>query len=540
MNNLDWALLYKRRGINVVPIAPGGKIPLIKEWEDRQVTEEEIHGWWKQWPDADLGIVTGPVSNLLVLDIDEGGSTALAKKPIPPTWAVKTKRGIHYYFRFPEELKDMPTTKRGIYPGVDVRGRGGQVLAPPSRLGHPTPSYFWMKDMSGPLAPAPDWLVKLLMADSYDTDNLGDLHAGAGKGQRHDALVSLVAGLFNQGFTEPQIVPKVEEWNSKNRPPYTAERLAHDLNGIMHYFTTGRYLTRKQREYKQIAATAEDTSHVESPAVAVDDYFKHLEAVALQPEPEMKFGFTKLDEVAWGIERKEIIVVGAGPGVGKTNLLMNVAVNLGQQSKRVLYFSTEMDRNKIYHRYFSMATGVPHRNIKTGQMLPDQKARLNSYKDEFRRTGFHVSKAHAPDIHMVRSACEKYEPDVLMFDYIQHIKVSTGESRRLEIMEFMMGLKEMSKDLNMATLCASQFNRPGKDLKTGKIRPFTVYDFAESSNIEKEASIAMIVQKPDDSPDVMIPVQIDVVKNRDDSMPTFTLMFDKRTARFYEEILDEF
>lgn len=555
MNKVDWALLYMRRGLNVMPLRgkyvkaveleakkEEAKRPLLETWERYQthrVTEQEVRAWWETWPDADIGIITGPVSGRFVLDVDEEkGQRSLQGKIVPTTQTVKTKRGFHYHFSWNSSLIGLATTKKKIYPGLDIRGEGGYVVAPPS-TGVAAPPYVWLRDLTTPLAQIPEWLVKLVKAETYDTDNLGDLNAGATRGNRHDTLVRLVSGFFNQGFTEPEIIPLVEEWNTKNSPPLTTERLANDLKGILHYFRTGKYLTPKQRDYQRITDTAEDTSHVESAAVAVDDYFKHLEAASERKEPEMKFGWKKLDEVAWGIERKELIVVGAGPGVGKTNLLMNVAQNLGEQKKKVLYFSTEMERNKIYNRYFALATGVPHRAIKTGQLDKEQKARLATYKETFRQLGFHTSKAHAPDSHMVRIAAEKYEPDVLIFDYIQHIKISS-DNRRLEIVGFMMDLKELAKDLNMAVICASQFNRPMRDLKSGTIRPFTIYDFAESSNIEKEASIAFILQKPAESPDVIIPVQVDLVKNRDDVGPSFQLWFDKRTAKFHEEILDEF
>lgn len=539
MEHLDWALLYQKRGLSVVPVMPGEKFPIIKNWEDREVSEQEVRSWWKAWPTADIGIVTGPATGLLVLDIDEGGSTALTNKPIPPTWTVKTRRGRHYYFKFPKELADVATTKRGIYPGIDTRGRGGQVLAPPSKLGASAPSYAWISDINSvPLADAPSWLVKHLLADTYDTSKLGDMNAGATKGNRHGTLVKLVSGWFNQGMTEPEIIPLADDWNAKNNPPMTAERLKNDLDGILHYFRTGRYLSKRQREYAHVAATAENMTDIESTATSVDDYFNKLETLGERKEPEMKFGWSKLDEVTWGIERKELTVLGAGPGVGKTNLLMNISVNLGVQGKNVLYFSTEMDRDKIYHRYFALVTGVSHRNIKTGQLTKEQKDILYAHKDVVKNRGFHMSTAHRPDLTMVRTRAEKMMPDVLIFDYIQHIK-NSSDNRRLEIAEFTMGLKELAKDLNMALICASQFNRPMRDLKSGSVRPFTIYDFAESSNIEKEASIALILQKPEETLDTVIPVKLDIVKNRDDSTPTLTLMFDKRTAKFTEQ-LDEF
>jgi Fe2+ or Zn2+ uptake regulation protein len=147
MNNyLNHALRYCDLGFSVIPIIPGKKKPMIK-WEPYQTQRadrNQIESWWQQWPNANVGIVTGEVSDLFVVDIDtdEGQSNLLEygfESIVNPT--VKTPRGgQHIYFKYPKG-HDI-TIGAGVIKGTDFRGNRGYVLAPPSVNGNGQP-YAW-------------------------------------------------------------------------------------------------------------------------------------------------------------------------------------------------------------------------------------------------------------------------------------------------------------------------------------------------------------------------------------------------------------
>src|SRR5512135_3788901 len=81
------ALAYAHRGWSVLPIKPRGKTPLLDTWQQNQhtiATDYEIHEWFRQWPDANIGIITGRVSGLVVLDVDgDVGRASITGKAIP-------------------------------------------------------------------------------------------------------------------------------------------------------------------------------------------------------------------------------------------------------------------------------------------------------------------------------------------------------------------------------------------------------------------------------------------------------------------------
>lgn len=145
--NLDAALEYLDQGWAVIPIIPGAKKPPVP-WgayvdELRLPTEEDVTKWWTKWPDANIAVVTGPLSGLVVVDCDnEEARLAAEEAGLTRTpFTVETKKGFHYYFQYPrgkEWIKNrVGSTSNGEeWPkvaGLDLRGSKGYVLAPPSK-----------------------------------------------------------------------------------------------------------------------------------------------------------------------------------------------------------------------------------------------------------------------------------------------------------------------------------------------------------------------------------------------------------------------
>lgn len=118
---------------SVIPLLPNKK-PLIKweEYQTRKPTEEEVERWWVKYPDSMIGIVTGKISNLAVIDVDSKDENDIPSafggyKDIP---TVSTPRGFHFYFRYQDGITN--TVNIGGKK-IDIRGEGGYVVAPPSR-----------------------------------------------------------------------------------------------------------------------------------------------------------------------------------------------------------------------------------------------------------------------------------------------------------------------------------------------------------------------------------------------------------------------
>ena len=128
------ALGYQKRGMSVIPLKPEDKRPLLSSWKDYQRKHlgiADLKGFWKEAPEANIGIVTGAISGITVVDVDgDEGKESLSKAGIrlPETYTVKTPNGWHYYYKYNNLFK----TGAGFLNHVDVRNDAGYVVAPPS------------------------------------------------------------------------------------------------------------------------------------------------------------------------------------------------------------------------------------------------------------------------------------------------------------------------------------------------------------------------------------------------------------------------
>lgn len=138
-----WALRYAELGLSVFPVRARTKTPFIKDWPNRATTDPaRIREMWTRFPKAGIGIATGSLSGLVVIDLDtkngqdgpENWRRYLAQQGIdlPATVTVRTRSGgRHLYYAVPEGA-DFRNSAGTVAEGVDVRGTGGYVVAPPT------------------------------------------------------------------------------------------------------------------------------------------------------------------------------------------------------------------------------------------------------------------------------------------------------------------------------------------------------------------------------------------------------------------------
>ena len=169
-STIEAALAYAAAGWPVLPVAAHGKHPLAHHGvHDASVDAARIRRWWSRWPDAGVGIATGAGSGLAVLDVDvkAGGRVSLvglrSGRTLPFTLLAHTGGGgFHLYYRQPDGLRVPNTVGRlpnvdGPLPGIDLRGDGGYVVAPPSVHASGRP-YRWASRQPDEPAPLPRWL----------------------------------------------------------------------------------------------------------------------------------------------------------------------------------------------------------------------------------------------------------------------------------------------------------------------------------------------------------------------------------------------
>jgi putative DNA primase/helicase len=252
MEKLETALAYAERGWKVLPVhypvegrcscpkecASPAKHPLsLHGVKDATLDPQVISNWWQSFPEANIGIATG--QPLLVVDIDprHNGLQSFEELThifgrLPYTLLVRTGGGgYHYYLEVDKDLKG--TVALGGFEGVDVRARGGYVIAPPS-LHMSGRSYFFTRD-DVPIAQAPSWLEELLTPPERPVEGSykGDKTAAdwlewaidrARVGNRNQLGFILACRLRDSGLTRDEALMAMMEYVARTPPgdhPYT-------------------------------------------------------------------------------------------------------------------------------------------------------------------------------------------------------------------------------------------------------------------------------------------------------------------------------
>ena len=236
------ALQYAARGWHVLPLRPAGKQPLTRHGcQEATADAAAIVAWWRRWPQANVGIACGP-SGLVVIDLDrdKGGLEAWADLrrryafDDATVMALTGGGGMHLYYRAPADLPIGNSAGR-LGPGIDVRGSGGYVVAPPSR--HPSGRpYTWdvgFHPDETAIAPLPPPLTQLLAAPVKGHAETATPASSIPEGRRNAALASLAGSMRRRGMSREAIVAALTVTNRERcqppLPPAEVERIARSV-----------------------------------------------------------------------------------------------------------------------------------------------------------------------------------------------------------------------------------------------------------------------------------------------------------------------
>lgn len=241
------ALALADRGWPLCPVKPDKSPRTLHGLKDATTNRSAVRNWLAMWPDSGIAIRTGTTSGLVVLDIDpaHGGDDTLHQLErehgaLPETVECATGGGgRHLYFKHPGGTVRNSTGKLGR--GLDVRGDGGYVVAPPS----PHPSgrrYEWdCPPDETPLSDMPAWILAGIREESSPPCGrvpaqtwVGMIRDGLPEGERNTGLTRLVGHLLARDV-DPRVVLEIAHLvNDRSRPPLSArevDRLADSIAG---------------------------------------------------------------------------------------------------------------------------------------------------------------------------------------------------------------------------------------------------------------------------------------------------------------------
>ena len=230
---LEWAEFYLDYGFSVIPVRPNEKAPAVpwKEYQDRKPTKRELAKWFSKG-DNNIGIVTGEISGLAVVDIDSEGGLEYAKHHgFPDTPSVQTGKGRHLYYKYPAENEVRNFQKRDDLDGIDLRGEGGYVVAPPS-LHSSGKRYEWIKSKGLNDLSLSKEFPDIVLAKKTKKNTINELLRGVSEGKRNDSLFRTICIMKAKGADYDICLDIAHAMNSRNQPPLPNDEIERTVTGI--------------------------------------------------------------------------------------------------------------------------------------------------------------------------------------------------------------------------------------------------------------------------------------------------------------------
>ena len=240
------------------------------------------------------------------------------------------------------------------------------------------------------------------------------------------------------------------------------------------------------------------------------------------PIPGLPTGFRDIDRRILGLNRGDFALIAARPGMGKTSLGLNIALNAAKRSgKTVAVFSLEMSREQVVTRLLSAEALVPLGNLLTGNLTSEEWQRLTRACSTV--SGTHIYINDNPSLTVAEmSAQSRRLPDLglVVIDYLQLMQGSgsghnwAGESRVQAVSDISRMMKIMAKELNVPLLCLSQLSRANEQRQDKRPQ---LSDLRESGSIEQDADVVMGIYREGyysqecENPNL---TEISVLKNR--------------------------
>lgn len=257
----------------------------------------------------------------------------------------------------------------------------------------------------------------------------------------------------------------------------------------------------------------------------------HKQAGGLRGVPT---GFNDLNNVLAGMQRSNLLILAARPGVGKTSLALNIAQSAAVQNKvPVGFFSLEMSQEELVDRLLVAQADIDAWKLKTGKLSEKDFASLSDAMGELAEAPLYVDDTPGMSIMEMRTKARRLQIEhgleFLVVDYLQLAHSRNLENRVQEISEVSMGLKNLARELKIPVLALSQLSR-AVEHRGGTKKP-QLADLRESGGIEQDADVVMFMYREDEED--LENLKLYIAKHRNGPLATIDLRFRGDRIKFY-------
>lgn len=237
--------------------------------------------------------------------------------------------------------------------------------------------------------------------------------------------------------------------------------------------------------------------------VIIDVYDRLAELAASDSAiPGLSTGLRDLDRAISGLNKSDLILLAARPGMGKTSMALNILLDAGKKSgKQVAFFSLEMSREQLALRLISSECFVDNKKLVTGKLTDDDWDKIAVAADSLNQSRILIDDDSSVTVADINAKCRRVEDlGLVVIDYLQLMQSSgsgtryAGENRQQVVADISRSLKIMAKELHVPILCLSQLSRANES-RSDK-RPM-LSDLRESGAIEQDADVVMFLYRDD-------------------------------------------
>ena len=215
--------------------------------------------------------------------------------------------------------------------------------------------------------------------------------------------------------------------------------------------------------------------------------------------PGLSTGLKDLDRAISGLNKSDLILLAARPGMGKTSMALNILLDAGKKSgKTVAFFSLEMSKEQLAMRLISGECFVDNKKLVTGKLTEQDWENVAMAADSLNRANILIDDDSSVTVADINAKCRRVENlGLVVIDYLQLMQSAGGKTRASDnrqqvVSDISRSLKIMAKELNVPVLCLSQLSRANES-RTDK-RPM-LSDLRESGAIEQDADIVLFLYR---------------------------------------------
>jgi hypothetical protein len=401
---LEHALKYLEAGFSVIPIKPDFNEETQKfdkkphtHWKAYQTTlptVDEVKSWWTKWPNAMIGILTGEVSKLYVIDCDTAEAYEHIQEELPDTFitpiATTPRGGKHLWVRCTNGCR--LRTVSSVKPGIDTRGDGGYIVAPPSQNSHGQ-VYQWLEglgfqdtapqelpstmvfSLKGGVWGGKDGSKCSIQQESYTTQDY-NAYKILQDGNRDQDLFNIGMALADGKYRRSELVQVLKVLARNCNPPFPPDELEVKIKSVFGRISVkDRNLMDEVREWCLLQKGSFKTTDIRHELqITTKQEIKNLSVIVnrlqdngiIEKFGDMRGAYRTKDErdklemrfieedipefdvkLPFGLSRivsiypKNIIIIAGSKSAGKTSMLLQIA-QANQDAHEVVYLNSEM------------------------------------------------------------------------------------------------------------------------------------------------------------------------------------------------------